>query len=338
VIKHLSPEKKLALKRTFRIATNWSVAWLAYAIARRLGGLMRALHAGVQANWIGHGALFNFRRGIHRLEKGLSFPDRRAVFAEDYIGETVDLFRSGWDDPAFDGETLRWGQAVLARYFDTVDHTPAIARAFESYRRAKPGPSDLSRSPYQACVRPASNITFEELFNLAKRRRSVRFYEDRPVPEELVRRALQVGAQAPSACNRQAFQYLYFTERDVVDALSEVPGGIAGYRVPALIIVIGKYRGYFDERDVKAPIIDASLSVMGFLLALETLGLSSVCINWPNHPKRERELRRHIELESDEFVVMMIGLGYAAPTGLIPFSAKRPDRDLFVVNDRLRAR
>jgi hypothetical protein len=43
-------------------------------------------------------------------------------------------------------------------------------------------------------------------------------------------------------------------------------------------------------------------------------------------------------LESDEFVVMMIGLGYAAPTGLIPFSAKRPDRDLFVVNDRLRAR
>lgn len=337
MIKHLSPEKKLALKRIARVVFGWSVAWLAYAIPRRLDGQLRALHAGVQMNWGGRGRLFNFRRSVHRLEKGLSFPDRRTVFAEDYIEDAVELFIAGQNDPAFDDETLAWGHAVMERYFRAVDHSPSIARAFRAYSEIERGPGDPSKSPYEASLRPASNVSFEDLAKLAERRRSVRFFEDRAVPEDVVRRALGIGAQAPSACNRQAFQYLYFTEREIVDRLSDVPGGIAGYRVPCLIVVIGRYRGYFDERDFKAPIIDASLSVMGFLLALETLGVSSVCINWPNHPAREKHLKRLIELEEDEFVVMMIGLGYATPTGRIPFSAKRPDRDLLVVNQRLKS-
>jgi nitroreductase len=289
-------------------------------------------------NWAGQGTLFNLRRSIHRLEKGLSFPERRSVFAEDYILDTVELLLKGRNDPGFDTPTLNWATAVLDRYFHVVERTPVVTRALDRYSEGNRSAGDPSMAPYPANERPGSETTFDELRTLAKRRRSVRFYTGEPVPEAVVRQALSVAAEAPSACNRQAFQYLYFNEPGTVASLADVPGGIAGYTVPSLIVVVGRYRGYFDERDVKAPIIDASLSVMGFILALETLGASSVCINWPNQPGRERRLRRLLDLEPDEFVVMMIGLGYADPSGLVPYSAKRPDDELLVVNGRLARR
>jgi nitroreductase len=74
---------------------------------------------------------------------------------------------------------------------------------------------------------------------------------------------------------------------------------------------------------------------MSFLFALETLGLSSVCLNMPSLPDREESLRRIIKLDDDEIVVMLIGIGYPDPNGKIAYSAKRDIPSLIQCNDRL---
>jgi nitroreductase len=63
---------------------------------------------------------------------------------------------------------------------------------------------------------------------------------------------------------------------------------------------------------------------MSFMLALETVGLSSCAINWPDIAANDDKIAKLLGLAPDERVVMLIGLGVADPSGMIPYSAKKP--------------
>ena len=171
---------------------------------------------------------------------------------------------------------------------------------------------------------------------MAIRRRSVRYYLDKKVEPEIIKKAYEIAKYSPSACNRQSFDFLFYNQKEIVDKLSSIPGGVSGYTLPSVIVVIGNYSGYFDERDINAPIIDSSLSIMSFLFALETLGLSSVCINWPNLPDREKKIRKILALNKYDSVVMMIGVGYPDDKGKIPYSAKRNTEVAVQVNKKIK--
>ena len=67
---------------------------------------------------------------------------------------------------------------------------------------------------------------------------------------------------------------------------------------------------------------------MSLILALETLGLSSCCINWPDIEKQELAAEKALKLEPDERIVMFVAVGYADPKGLIPYSEKRTPKEL----------
>src|SRR5690606_16318467 len=111
----------------------------------------------------------------------------------------------------------------------------------------------------------------------------------RPVARELIDRAIEVGIQAPSACNRQPFRFLILDEPELVARVAKIPMGTAGYaeNIPALLVAIGQLRAFHSERDRHLIYIDTALALMGVQLALETLGLSSCSINWPAIPEKE---------------------------------------------------
>jgi nitroreductase len=59
------------------------------------------------------------------------------------------------------------------------------------------------------------------------------------------------------------------------------------------------------------------------MLALETQGLSSSVINWPDFEPLERRMQKVLGLAMTDRVVMLIALGYAADDGIIPRSVKK---------------
>jgi len=257
----------------------------------------------------------------------------RRVFAEDYIYETVTSLVQLQKTKECDINSLIWAEAVLKKYFSACDHVGRIREAYEQFHSTTDNEADWY--PYPAGMRPEAKVDYDSLHQLAVRRRSVRHFLKESVEVEIVKKAMEIAVLSPGACNRQAFQFLFYNQRDVVDALCSIPGGYSGFTTPSVVVVVGRYRGYFDERDANVPIIDASLAVMSFIMALETLGLSSVCINWPMLPDRDVVLRKLIHLDNDEFVVMFIGIGYADPEGKIPFSAKRNVNILMRCNERI---
>ena len=142
----------------------------------------------------------------------------------------------------------------------------------------------------------------------------------------MVDKAIQLGCNAPSACNRQPFQFRIFDDPELVQQIAATPMGTRGFKenIPCIAVLVGKHRNYFSERDRHLIYIDGSLASMGFLFGLESQGLSSCCINWPEIYTRDQSLAKIIKLEPDERPVMLIAIGFPDPSGKVAFSAKKP--------------
>ncbi|TZG25844.1 nitroreductase family protein [Sphingomonas montanisoli] len=275
------------------------------------------------------------RRNIHRLEKGLIMRPRRPVFAADYLPETVDVYGRSIRHA---GEVVtsehEWAHNVLTEYFSAVDRDhPAIAPEWKKFQRidaAAFGVDAPTRIPYTRALADAAPVAFDDFMTLSMRRRSVRWYLDKPVPRELVDKALDAATQAPSACNRQPFVYRIFDDPAQARKLAAIPMGTKGFsdQLQAVVVLVGRLRAYPEARDRHAIYIDASLSAMSFMYALETLGLSSCPINWPDCQPQEHLIAEAMNLEPDERVIMLIAYGWPDPEGMVPYSAKREHSQL----------
>ncbi len=269
------------------------------------------------------------RRNIHRLEKGLIMRPRRDIFALDYIEETVNAYRDLANNqhrkPHAKSE-LKWAHDVLGEYFGVVKTHPVIDRAKSIFVDLDRIDGENKYIPYQRDLNQPPSLDYEQFLALSYRRRSVRWYLPKPVPRELIDRAIFAAALSPSACNRQPFEFRVFDDPERVKEVGSVPMGTIGFsqNFPVVIAVVGKLRAYFSERDRHIIYIDGSLASMSLMYALETLGLSSCPINWPDIEKKEKEMALLLNLEADERIIMLISVGYPDPEGMVPYSQKKP--------------
>ncbi len=277
--------------------------------------------------FLNHGNVYVLRRNVHRIEKGLIMRDRRSTFGTDYIEHTVQLFVRAWSCEDFDRETVLWARDVLLRYFEVVGRdNPAIERARSAMAAAAPAvDGGVHRFPAARATFPRSGITLESFRVLCQQRRSVRWFDGRAVPRDLLDAALECAGLAPSACNRQPYRLIFLESRELIDRVGRIPGGVKGYveNIPLLAVVVGDLSAYQRPKDRHAIYIDASLAMMAFMMALETAGLSSCSINWPDLWRAERRLRQHVRIAAYERPVMFLAIGYAAAEDLVPFSQKK---------------
>ena len=269
---------------------------------------------------------FLLRRNIHRLEKGLIMRPRRAVFAAGYIEETVSQYMVCKEMNAASKTELQWAHDVLSDYFAVVGSELAVDQARTSFKRSQTaGDEYQSWVPYESEVRDELSIDYDAFYELCRRRRSVRWYEGRPVPRDLLEKAVRAASQAPSACNRQPFRFSVFDNPNDAAKVGAITDGTAGFsnNFPCLIVVVGDLSAYPFERDRHLIYVDASLASMQLMLALETLGLSSCPINWPDIEVMEIGMADYLNLSYHERPIMLISVGYADPKGSIPYSQKK---------------
>lgn len=274
---------------------------------------------------------FMLRRNTHRLEKGLIMEPRRAVFAENFIEETVKTFRRATILDCLNREEEKWIYDVLTEYFSIVDESQVIKKArliFDEISRDYQ--SEKKYTPYPFDDLPESDISYGELRKLFIKRRSVRWYQDKYVPHDLIEKAVEIASFAPSACNRQPYSFYVSDNKEKAIEIAKCAGGTAGWadNIPCTIAVVGDLSAYPEERDRHIIYIDGSLAAMQLMLALETMGLSSCSINWADVEKAEKRIRKLLNLKIYQRPIMLLSIGYAQTKGGIPFSQKKDPKIL----------
>jgi nitroreductase len=158
-----------------------------------------------------------------------------------------------------------------------------------------------------------------ETWDAIRARRNVRSYLPDPVTTADLNRIAEAGWRAPSASNRQHWNFIVVTDRDQLQALSTVWQGakhIAG-AAAAIALVVPQYE---DERGRLISQYDLGQATYAMMVAAADLGIgtghSSV-----NDQAKAREI---LGVPADHDVVFLIGVGYPADRPLKPIV--KPDR------------
>lgn len=136
-------------------------------------------------------------------------------------------------------------------------------------------------------------------------RRSVKKYQERNVPIELIEEIVKAGTYAPTGCNSQSPIILAVTNRELRDKLSNLnlriirhknittSSGEADpfYGAPVVLVVLAR-------KDVTTRVYDGSLVMENMMLAAHSLGLGACWIH------RAKEM-----FETDEGKRILLDLG-----------------------------
>ncbi|MFD2529231.1 nitroreductase family protein [Polaribacter marinaquae] len=286
--------------------------------------------------------IYTLIRNVHRVEKGLIMKERRLIFAVDFISETMDAFIALWSvEKISKNAQYQWFYDVLNEYFEVTGSHKVIdserARFKEhtkKYIEKKSNNNTIKNSPYRRHLKVESKISYDQFYDLTVYRRSVRWFLDKKVSHDLVDKAILAAKQSPSACNRQPFKFRIFDDPILLKEVANLPMGVKGYveGIPMMIAVVGNLDAYFDERDRHIIYIDGSLASMTFMYALETLGLSSCAINWPDIEHLEKKMEMTLKLEKHERVIMWIAVGHPDLDLKVAYSGKREISDIRTYN------
>ena len=164
-------------------------------------------------------------------------------------------------------------------------------------------------------------------------RRSVRKFEERQIPDDVIEKILNAGTYAPSALSLQPWAFVVVQDQqflqkvsdyckpillshmkgaheglsDLFRSMLETPGYSIYYDAPAVIMIVGKSGNRFRE-------IDCSLCAENMMLAAHALGLGSCWIGSTDVAFDNKEIMAGFRIPEGYSPVGTISFGYPAET------------------------
>lgn len=158
-----------------------------------------------------------------------------------------------------------------------------------------------------------------EFLDLVKKRKSVRSYLPKDVPDEYLEKILEAGRLAPSACNSQPWSFVVVKDKQKIERI--VGKSMSGKynmnkfakEAPVLIIIVTEKSKYVARlagllRDVKYNLIDIGIVGDHMTLQAAELGLGTCWLGWFD----EKEVKNILGLSSRTKIDVILTLGYAS--------------------------
>ncbi len=138
---------------------------------------------------------------------------------------------------------------------------------------------------------------------------SIRKYQDRPVEKEKTMAILRAAMQAPSAANQQPWEFYVVTNKEKLQALSQV-SPYAGMTKNAPVAIVAVYR-----RDCLLPSyahIDLSIAMENLWLETDAQGLGGVWLGIAPIEERMKAVEEILEIPDTLRAFAIFPYGYPA--------------------------
>jgi nitroreductase len=164
-----------------------------------------------------------------------------------------------------------------------------------------------------------------DLMSMIKGRRSIRRFQDKPVPEKDLQQILEAVQWSPSWANTQCWEILVVKDKEMKERLNETlsptnPAKKGLPYAPVVLALCGKARSsgfYKGEASTKFGdwlMFDLGIATQSICLAAYSLGLGTVIVGSLDHDKAKEVLGVGEGYE----LVALIPVGYPAKTGAAP--------------------
>jgi nitroreductase len=176
-----------------------------------------------------------------------------------------------------------------------------------------------------------------DLMNTIQQRRSIRRFQERDLPDDILTKLLEAARWAPSWANTQCWNFVVVRDNETKRKIQETvsprnPSSKAIVNAPVLLVVCGQLKrsGYYnDQYPTKFGdwfMYDLGLATQNLCLAAHDSGLGTVIVGLFEHDR----VGEIIKLPPEHEVLVLIPVGYPDHD---PSPPKRRELDEFVFNN-----
>jgi nitroreductase len=153
------------------------------------------------------------------------------------------------------------------------------------------------------------------VFEIIKKRRSVRKYKSTPVEDEKIYQMIEAARLAPSASNGQPWKFVAVKSKDLILNIADNALGIINrWAKTAPLLIVGcavkrKILTHFLGEAISGisyHILDLGIAMEHIVLEAEDLGLSTCWIGWFN----ENKIKNILDLPHDWKIGALLAVGY----------------------------
>lgn len=152
-----------------------------------------------------------------------------------------------------------------------------------------------------------------DILDLLKSRRSIRVYQDNPIPQDLLLQILEAGRWAPTGANLQPWHFIVVTDQETRIKVGEVARFFfiksSHVEKAPVVLVLG-----FDTRKGKYGRYDVTLAGGNMMTMATHLGLGTCWIGAFDEPR----VKEILEIPKSIEVVGLITLGYPGEDAEVP--------------------
>jgi nitroreductase len=153
-------------------------------------------------------------------------------------------------------------------------------------------------------------------------RRSIRKFQDKQIPKDIIKEILEAAMYAPSAMNEQSWHFIVIDDKNKLNEISTFhPGGGMCKTSPVAMLVC------FDtklEKYKNMSILDCAAATQNILLAAHEKGIGSVWISIHfRNDEVEESIKNLVKLPKNIIPVSLVALGYSSEEKQIPNRFKK---------------
>ena len=136
-------------------------------------------------------------------------------------------------------------------------------------------------------------------------RRSVRKYENKEIPQEVVNQILEAGRQAPSAVNKQPIRLVIVKDGDLTKNFSSALFNRFVKDAPMVIVGCADVKSFLTG---KWAVIDTTIALQNMVIAAWSLGVGSCWIGAFDEDK----IKQLLKIPEKWKIVALVTFGYPA--------------------------
>ena len=157
------------------------------------------------------------------------------------------------------------------------------------------------------------------LIEVVLSRKSIRRYEQKEIPRDVLDKILEAGRQAPSAANKQPWHFIVLTDSKIKRGLSK--GLFNRFIKDAPVTVVGC--AHKDLIAGKWSIVSTTIALQNMVIAAWAMGVGSCWIG----DFKEEKVKKLLSIPENWNVVALVSFGYPAEK---PHSRKKKSMEEIV--------
>ena len=179
------------------------------------------------------------------------------------------------------------------------------------------------------------NYKLSNFDQFSRSRCSVRDFTGEKIPIETIQQVVELANQAPTVCNRQGISVNLIDNKEKIDDILSLQGGLRGYSDSlSQLIVLTSDRSYFYSIGERYQLyIDGGIYLMNLLYALHYNEIAACPAHWGMPNEADVKVQKIIGLNESEKVICLIAIGKPVSNFKTTLSLRRPYNENFKVVD-----